>query len=312
MMKWLIAVLVSSTIWQSALASDLLASSPSLSHIVSTGEITIGHRSSEIPFSYLVNGQPIGYAIDLCLEVINALQENLGLNELNVTFVPLTPANRFILVGNGTVDIECGVTTNTPERRRQAAFSYPHFLTATRYVSLAEKQMNSLQDLAGQSVVSTTGTVNIAQLNELNRTQGLNISVMLSRNHEEAFTMVASGQAAAFVMDDILLAGLIASAPNSAAFRISEATLSNTEPYGLMMPSDDPVFVAQVNKALGDIYQSGSIYTLYDKWFVQPIPPDNRVLNLPLAQSLPLYLPILSSTKNEVDYDAPTYIIPGM
>lgn len=285
-MKWLMAILVTSAIGQTAAAHELIDSSPTLSHIVSTGEITIGHRSSEIPFSYLVNGQPTGYAIDLCLNIIEGLEKNLGLNELKVTFVPVTPANRFILVRNGEVDIECGVTTNTPERRRQAAFSYPHFLTATRYVSLTKKQMKSLQDLAGQSVVSTTGTINIAQLNELNRTQGLNISVMLSRDHEEAFSMVASEQASAFVMDDILLAGLVSTATDPTAFRISDATLSSPEPYGLMMPLDDAVFVEQVNKALGDIYQSDTIFTLYEKWFLQPVPPDNHVLNLPLAPEL--------------------------
>ncbi|WP_386080398.1 amino acid ABC transporter substrate-binding protein [Vreelandella sp. F11] len=286
-MKWLVAVLLSSAMWHCAAASDeRVASSPTLSRIASTGEIAVGHRTSEVPFSYLVNDQPTGYAIDLCLNVIKGLGETLGLDELKVTYVPVTPANRFILVRNGDVDIECGVTTNTPERRRQAAFSYPHFLTATRYVSLAEQHMDSLQDLAGRSVVSTTGTINIAQLNELNRTEGLNISVMLSRNHEEAFDMVASGQASAFVMDEILLAGLVSSATDPAAFHISQATLSCAEPYGLMMPPDDPVFVELVNKELRNIYQSDTIHSLYEKWFLQPLPPDNRVLNLPLAPAL--------------------------
>lgn len=285
-MKWLIAILVSSAMWQGVAASEQVDSSPTLSRIASAGEIAIGHRTSEIPFSYLVNDQPIGYAIDLCLNVIKGLEETLGLGDLKVIYVPVTPANRFILVRNGEVDIECGVTTNTAERRRQAAFSYPHFLTATRYVSLAEQHMESLQDLAGRSVVSTTGTVNIAQLNELNRTEGLNISVMLSRNHEEAFDMVASGQASAFVMDDILLAGLVSSAADPAAFHISQATLSSAEPYGLMMPPGDPVFVELVNKELRSFYQSEAIHTLYEKWFLQPLPPENRVLNLPLAPAL--------------------------
>nr|WP_286902314.1 amino acid ABC transporter substrate-binding protein [Halomonas sp. UBA3173] len=277
---------MTSVMWQDVTASEEIASSPTLSRIASAGEIAIGHRTSEVPFSYLVNDQPIGYAIDLCLNVIEGLEKTLGLGDLKVTYVPVTPANRFILVRNGEVDIECGVTTNTPERRRQAAFSYPHFLTETRYVSLAEQHMDSLQDLAGRSVVSTTGTINIAQLNELNRTEELTIAVMLSRNHEEAFDMVASGQASAFVMDDILLAGLVSSAADPAAFHISQATLSSAEPYGLMMPPDDPVFVELVNKELRNIYQSETIHTLYEKWFLQPLPPDNRVLNLPLAPAL--------------------------
>ncbi|MGQ7261955.1 amino acid ABC transporter substrate-binding protein [Vreelandella sp. V005] len=287
-MRWLAVFMVSTLSWQSAAAasSAQLANSPTLSRIASTGEITIGHRSSEIPFSYEVAGQPAGYAIDLCLQVIDGLQEALGLTDIHVNYVPVTPANRFILVRNGDVDIECGVTTNTPERRLQAAFSYPNFLTATRYVSLAEQNMDSVQDLAGRSVVSTTGTINIGQLNELNRTEGLNISVILSRNHEEAFAMVASEQASAFVMDEILLAGLVSSASDPAAFHISQATLSSAEPYGLMMPPDDPVFVELVNQQLSTFYRSNGIQALYDKWFLQPVPPDNRVLNLPLAPEL--------------------------
>ena len=285
-MKWRVALLMTSVMWQGAVASEEVASSPTLTHIASTGEVAIGHRTSEVPFSYLVNDQPKGYAIDLCLNVIEGLEKTLSLGDLKVTYVPVTPANRFILVRNGEVDIECGVTTNTPERRRQVAFSYPHFLTATRYVSLAEQHMDSLQDLAGRSVVSTTGTINVAQLNELNRTAGLNISVMLSRNHEEAFEMVASEQASAFVMDDILLAGLVSSAPDPADFHISQATLSSAEPYGLMMPPGDPVFVELVNKELRNIYQSDTIHALYEKWFLQPLPPDNRVLNLSLAPAL--------------------------
>jgi len=285
-MKWLITLIITGTITLQSSASDLIASSPTLSKIAATGQIAIGYSHNEVPFSYLVNGQPTGYTIDLCLQVIENLKKTLDLPNLKVNFVPVTTTSRFILVRNGNADIECGVTTNTPERRRQVAFSYPHFLTATRYVSLAQKEMRSLQDLAGKSVASTTGTVNIAQLNEINRTQKLNISVILSRTHEEAFAKVASGQAAAFVMDDVLLAGLVSSATDPMAFRISEATLSSPEPYGLMMPPNDPIFVEQVNRALVNIYKSKDIYTLYDKWFLQPFPPDNRVLNLPLAPEL--------------------------
>lgn len=273
-------------LWHGSATGSPLDSSPTLARIVATGEIAVGHRRSEIPFSYLVDGQPTGYAIELCLNVIEGLRKKLNVNELKVNFIPVTPANRFILVRNGEVDIECGVTTNTSERRRQALFSYPHFITATRYVSLAEQQMTSVEGLAGRSVVSTTGTINIEQLNELNRVSNLNISVMLSRDHEEAFSMVASGQASAFVMDDILLAGLVSAASDPAVFRISTATLSSAEPYGLVMSSADPAFAEWVNDELQHFYQSGAIQTLYDKWFLQPIPPDNQVLNLPLAPEL--------------------------
>lgn len=285
-MNRLAAFIVGMLSWHSIALGNQFATSPVLTRIASNGEINIGHRTSEAPFSYVANDKPMGYAIDLCLNVIEGLRKELALDELTINFVPVTPANRFILVSNGEVDIECGVTTNTPERRRQAAFSYPHFLTATRYVSLAEQHMQSIDDLAGRSVVSTTGTINIEQLNELNRSEGLNIAVMLSRNHEEAFSMVASGQASAFVMDAILLAGLVSTAKDPGIFNISEAALSNAEPYGLMMPPDDPVFVELVNNKLRHLYQSDAIRPLYAKWFLQPIPPDGQVLNLPLTPEL--------------------------
>ncbi|MEA2117676.1 amino acid ABC transporter substrate-binding protein [Halovibrio sp. HP20-50] len=286
-MPWLTTlIMVGVFSWHSTALGDPFSSSPVLSRIASNGEINVGHRTSEAPFSYVANDKPMGYAIDLCLNVIEGLRKELVLDELAINFVPVTPANRFILVRNGEVDIECGVTTNTPERRRQAAFSFPHFLTATRYVSLTEQNMQSIEDLAGRSVVSTTGTINIEQLNELNRSKGLNISVMLSRNHEDAFSMVASGKASAFVMDAVLLAGLVSSAADPSMFNISKAALSSAEPYGLMMPPDDPVFVDLVNSKLRHLYQSEAIHPLYAKWFLQPIPPDDQVLNLPLTPEL--------------------------
>ncbi|EHJ94762.1 amino acid ABC transporter substrate-binding protein [Vreelandella boliviensis] len=285
-MHWLAVFIVGVFCWHSSAVGDQFSTSPVMTRIAANGQINVGHRTSEAPFSYVANDKPMGYAIDLCLNVIEGLRDELALDELTINFVPVTPANRFILVRNGEVDIECGVTTNTPERRRQAAFSYPHFLTATRYVSLAEQNMHSIVDLAGRSVVSTTGTINIEQLNKLNRSEGLNIAVMLSRNHDEAFAMVASGQASAFVMDAILLAGLVSSAADPGIFNISEATLSDAKPYGLMMPPDDPVFVELVNHKLRQLYRSDAIRPLYAKWFLQPIPPDDQVLNLPLTPEL--------------------------
>ena len=270
-----------------ASSTTLLAdTSPTLERIAQRQTITIGHRESEVPFSYLVDGQPVGYAIDLCLAVVERISEQLEGPPPRVEFVPVTPVNRFILLRNGEIDLECGVTTSTSERRQQAAFSYPHFLTATHYVALAENDINTVADLAGRSVVSTTGTINVEQLNELNRTQGLNIAVMLSRSHEEAFSMVANEQAAAFVMDDILLASLVSAAALPQRFHISEETISEPKPYGLMMPLEDAVFAEMVNEALYEHYHSGAIQALYDKWFLKPIPPGNRVIGLPVSSEL--------------------------
>ncbi len=260
--------------------------SPTLERIAHTQTITIGHRENEVPFSYRVNGQPVGYAIDLCLAVVEHISEQFEGAPLAVEFVPVTPVNRFILLRNGEIDLECGVTTSTPERRQQAAFSYPHFLTATRYVALAKNDMHTVADLAGHSVVSTTGTINVEQLNVLNRTHGLNIAVMLSRSHDEAFSMVANEQAAAFVMDDILLAGLVSATDSPQHFSISQEAISEPKPYGVMMPWEDAVFAELVNSAVRELYQSGAILSLYDQWFLQPIPPDNRVIGLPISAEL--------------------------
>ena len=263
-----------------------LETSPTLTRIAQQQAITLGHRLQEIPFSYVVDGQPVGYSIDLCRAVVAGLQQRLGGVPLEVRFVPVTPVNRFILLRQGEIDLECGVTTRTSERLEQAAFSYPHFYTATRYVALAENAMRTVADLAGRSVVSTTGTINIEQLNALNRRHGLNIAVMLSRRHEEAFAMVDKGQAAAFVMDDSLLASLVARADAPERFRISDEAISDPQPYGLMMPLADAVFAEAVNQALHEYYQSGAIHALYDQWFLQPIPPDNQVMGLPMSAEL--------------------------
>lgn len=279
------AMLLLTAAWVSihASASSLTVdASPTLQRIAHHQAITVGHRDNEVPFSYLVDGQPVGYVIDLCMAVAKRIGERLGGAPLDIHFVPVTPVNRFILLRKG----ECGVTTSTPERRQQAAFSYPHFLTATRYVALAENDMHTIEDLAGRSVVSTTGTINIEQLNELNRAQELNIAVMLSRSHNAAFAMVANEKATAFVMDDILLASLISAAALPQRFHISEETISEPKPYGLMMPLEDAVFAEMVNEALYEHYQSGAIQALYDKWFLKPIPPENRVIGLPVSSEL--------------------------
>lgn len=203
-----------------------------LAKIAQTGKIVIGHRLDERPFSYVADGKVTGYSIDICLRIVDALRETLKLDRIAVEYVPVTTARRFIMIGNGSIDLECAATTNNAERRKQAEFSYPHFVTETRFVSRTAEGLNNIADLAGHSVVSTTGTVSVEQLNALNRTRRLNISVILIRGHQEAFDMVATGRASAFVMDDILLASLIAASSDPSAFAISREALSRPEPYG--------------------------------------------------------------------------------
>ena len=182
-----------------------------LKKIKDTGAITIGHRDSSVPFSYLDDRQqPIGYATDICLKVVEAIQSHLELDNLEVRFNPVTSATRIPLIANGTVDLECGSTFNTVERQQQVAFANTYFLTANRFVSAASSNINSISDLQGKAVVSTSGTANIQELNEVNAERQLGMNIIAANDHAEAFLMVETGRAAAFVMDDILLASLVA------------------------------------------------------------------------------------------------------
>src|SRR5271168_3301363 len=183
-----------------------------LKNIKETGAITIGYRDSSIPFSYLDDNQkPVGYAIDICYKIVDDVKKELKLDKLEVKLNPVTSATRIPLMANGTVDLECGSTTNNAERQKQVSFTNTHFLTASRFVSKKSNNIKSIDDLKGKSVVSTSGTTNIKQLNEANAARSLGINIIPAKDHAEAFLMVESDRAVAFVMDDILLAGFVAS-----------------------------------------------------------------------------------------------------
>ena len=267
-------------------AHDPLAS-PTLDKISQTGEITIGYRESEPPFAYTdTDGSIIGFSIDLCQPIVEKIRQTLGREDLVVRYVPATPATRFILIKSGRINLECAATTNNAERREVVAFSYPHFMTASRFVSRRVDNINSLEDLAGRTVASASGTVNIDQINAVNRDLRLNIAVIPTKTNDEAFDLVASGRAAAFVMDDILLAAKIAAASNPDDYVLSTVTLSAPEPYGLLLRHGDTTFKTLVNETLAEIYSSGQIELLYAKWFTSPIPPNGINLNLPLSPQL--------------------------
>lgn len=257
-----------------------------LARIVRTGTVVIGHRQGEVPFSYVADGKVTGYSTEICLAVIEAIRQRLRLAQLDIQFVPVTTATRFIMVGSGKIDLECAATTNTQERHKLAEFSYPHFVSATRFVTRRKDRLETLADLAGHSVATTTGTINVEYLNALNRKDRLNISVLLSRSHQEAFDLVTSGRAAAFVMDDILLAGLVASAPDPNEYTISHEALSQPEPYGIVMPPGDLAFRDMFNREMLQLFESGEMGRLYERWFTQPMPPDGRNMNLPLSDDM--------------------------
>lgn len=255
-----------------------------LEKVRASGAITVGHRDSSIPFSYLNDQQqPIGYAMDLCARIVDAVKTELKLPNLKVIYQPVTSATRIPLMANGTVDLECGSTTNNAERQKQVSYTITHFLTANRFVAKKADKFNTLADLKGKTVVSTSGTTNIKQLTELNAAQNLGINILAAKDHAEAFLMVDTGRAAAFVMDDILLAGLAAGSLNPSQWQVSSDALSLPEPYGIMVRKDDPAFKKVVDGAMVNIYKSGDINKIYAKWFTSAIPPKGINLNMPMT-----------------------------
>jgi glutamate/aspartate transport system substrate-binding protein len=258
-----------------------------LKKIKETGAITLGYRDSSVPFSYLDDDQkPIGWAMDICMKIVEAVKQDLKMNNLEVKLNPVTSATRIPLMANGTIDLECGSTTNNAEREKQVAFTNTHFLTASRFVAKKSSHLNKIDDLKGKTVVSTAGTTNIKQLNEVNAQRKLGINIVPAKDHAEAFLMVETDRAVAFVMDDILLAGLVANSKDPKAYVIPEDAFSLPEPYGIMLRKDDPQFKRVVDKATADFYKSPEGVKTYNKWFTQPIPPKGIDLNVPLSAAM--------------------------
>lgn len=257
-----------------------------LSKIRKSGVIVIGSRLAEPPFAYVVDGHATGYSTELCQRVVEELRVQLNLPKLEIQYIPVTSATRFVMIRAGKIDMECAATTNNSERRKMVDFSYPHFVTATRFVSLKKNHFDRIADLMGRTVAATTGTVNLDQLYSVNKSQSLNISVLLSKENAESFSLVTSGKASAFVMDDILLAGLVAASTTPEEYVISKDAFSHPEPYGLLLPLGDREFKRAVNASLQKIYRSGEIVKLYKKWFEEPIPPNQQNMRMQMSPEL--------------------------
>ncbi|MGA9303705.1 MAG: amino acid ABC transporter substrate-binding protein [Bradyrhizobium sp.] len=261
--------------------------SGTLRKIKDTGVINIGYRDSSIPFSYLDDNQkPVGFAIDICLKIVEAVKKELKLERLTVEFNPVTSSARIPLLANGTIDLECGSTTNNPDRLTQVAFTNTHFLTATRFISKKTSKLNSIEDLKGKTVASTSGTTNIKQLTEANAARNLGINIVPAKEHAESFLMVETDRAVAAVLDDILLASFAAGAKDPAAYVISTDAFSKPEPYGIMLRKDDPAFKKVADDATAALYRSAEGQKLYEKWFMQKIPPKGLNLNVPMGAEL--------------------------
>ena len=261
-----------------------IAQDGTLKKIKDNGFITIGHRDASIPFSYYDDKQqPIGFAMDLCAKIVDAVKANLKMPNLQVKYQLVTSANRIPLIANGTVDLECGSTTNNIERQKQVGFTITHFLTANRYVTKKSAGIKSVDDLKGKTIVSTSGTTKIKQATELNTAKNMGMNIIPANGHPEAFQMVETGRAVAFVMDDILLYTLVAQASNPSDYVISSDALSLPEPYGIMMHKDDAAFKKVADDAMTAVYKSGEINKIYAKWFTSPVPPKGINYNVPMS-----------------------------
>ena len=257
-----------------------------LDKVKASGSITVAYREGSIPFSYLDDkAQPTGFGWEICSKIVDEVRKATGRADLKVQTQAVTSGNRIPLLTNGTVDIECGSTTNNSERQKQVAFATNYFYTGTRFLVKAGAPVKSLDDLKGKQVVSTTGTTNFRVIRNLNEEKKLGIDLLGAKDHPESMLLVQTGRALAFAMDDILLYGLKASAANPAEYAVVGDPIQ-VEPYAIMLRRDDPAFKKLVDATIAGLVKSGEFTKLYKKWFQSPIPPKGINLNAPMSQEL--------------------------
>ena len=260
--------------------------SATLKKIKDSGTINLGHRESSIPFSYYNDQQQvIGYSQELMLKVVDAIRDNLKLAKLDTKLMPVTSANRISLVQNGTIDIECGSTTNNLERQKQVAFSTSIFIIGTRLMTKTNSGIKDFPDLAGKNVVTTAGTTSERLLRKMNEDKQMKMNIISAKDHGESFLTLETGRAAAFMMDDALLFGEMAKAKKPGDWIVT-GTAQSKEAYGCMLRKDDPEFKKVVDGALTKAMTSGEAEKIYAKWFMNPIPPKGLNLNMPLSDEM--------------------------
>ena len=265
-----------------ASAGAMAQSASTLDKIKSSGAVTLGYRESSFGFSYLDSTlKPVGYSMDICYKILDAVKAKLNLTDLKVNYQAVTSANRMPLVQNGTVDLECGSTTNLVERQKQVAFSPDIFRYNVRMLVRKDSGIKSIADLQGKAVATTTGTTSFRLLRQADKACNLEISNVPGKDHTDSFLLVEGGKAQAFVLDDILLAGQIANARTPQDYEIVGESL-RTENQALMLRNDDPVFKALVDSTVSGMMKSGEMEKLYNKWFMSPIPPKGININYPL------------------------------
>jgi len=261
-------------------------SNDTLAKIKSTGKVVIGTRDSSAPLAYTTgDGKYTGYHVEICNRIVDAIKADLKMPNITTEYTLVTSQNRLPLVVNGTVDLECGSTTNNKTRQAQVAFAPTTYVTNVRIAVKANSGINSIADLKGKKVATTTGTTSVQLLRKHERGQNVQFDEVFGKDHADSFLLLESGRADAFVMDDNILAGNIINAKNPADFKIVGETLSE-EPIAIMYRKDDPGFKKVVDNAVTSMMKSGEIEKLYDKWFLKPIPPRNVSVNMAMTPSL--------------------------
>mgnify|MGYP005813462093 CR=1 FL=1 len=267
-------------------AAHAQAPTGTLAKIRDSGEIKLGHRDVSIPFSYLDDQQkPVGFAMDLCGRIADAVKAELKLPALQVKLQPIQLSTQIPLIQNGTIDLVCGPATNTLERQKVVAFSNTIFVSSIRAVVRKDSPVKSFEDLAGKAVSLTAGSTSIGLLTAREQEKKFETVKLQNADHAASFLAFSTGRAEAFVMDDILLASLVANSSAPGSFRLIDDAL-RVEPYGLILRKDDPQFKQLVDRTLVGMMKSGEFQRLYDKWFMGPIPPKNVNLNFPMTPPL--------------------------
>ncbi|MBS0466407.1 MAG: amino acid ABC transporter substrate-binding protein [Proteobacteria bacterium] len=280
LIRTLAALLAASALGATAAESD------TLKKIADAGKITVAYRESSVPFSYLAgSGGPVGFSVEITNAIVDAVKKQLNKPGLKVDLQAVTSQNRIPLLQNGTIDIECGSTTNNTVRGKDVQFAINYFYTGTRLLVKKNSGIKNWPDLAKKTVSSTTGTTNAQVIRKYSKDNNLDFNIVLGKDHDDAMLLVDAGRADAFAMDDILLFGLKSNARNPAEWDVVGDALQ-VEPYACMMRKDDPQFQKLVNGVIGGMMKSGEFEKLYNKWFMSPIPPKNQVIGLPMSKEL--------------------------
>lgn len=266
-------------------AFTLPVQAQTIDKVKKSGEITMGVRESSSPLSYtLGSGQFTGYHVDVCREIIDNMKKMTGGN-IKINYMPVTSQNRIPLVQNGTVDIECGSTTNNATRQKDVSFALTTFVTEVRTAVKANSGITSISQLNGKNLATTTGTTSVQTLRKHERAHNISFKEIYGKDHSDSFLLLETGRADAFVMDDNILAGLIATSKNPADYKIVGEVLS-VEPIAIMIRKDDPSMKKLADDTIRGMMKSGALDKLYAKWFTSPIPPKNTSVNLPMGATL--------------------------